>query len=755
MAKRAIWALLSIIIVISPIVVTAEPISLFPSPFVRGGTIFLPNGSATMAIIIGDKAATFDMIGAAMLALKISSHLYYKNAPYVSLEDAEKHGIPLYYGEFSANEYNVSRTELSIAGPSIGPNLPPPEHYLYWNATKETIGTEAVPGGIFNLGGKECGLENDFVLTPLDNMSLYPASFPYLLGINASIEDIRGVVYDNTTGRFYLNTGLIELSEGREINIPWLGFKLLVKKVNTSGGYAPTLLLAPDGTIVAYLNITPGSPPSDFIFNPDAYPGDPRVVAVGDYYIRDKGHKGVPEFRIDMTVSPEKNWIVLPDFKIILVNITSAELPQYALSEDIYSRYGDPWFTSIWHTHLTPGWLHNVTYPAKGIALTMNWTMPLYNLTYYWSSSVFPWFNGNVKAYLWDFWWSGTPFYVFSSNDTWYFNITKHVGCYDFLFTSIGNWSKVGEVACPLTQTPSKETRNCTFICGDWAGVYRVKTTEETIQKLHCDFLEGENFAVNQTKATVYPRGATGVFAGIFDRFENVTGWKGTTQLKVETAGNVTYAKDVTKLADVDQAFEGEAVFSFVKMPIIYLDSWVFVNNTLSDAVKDKDLVLIGGPAVNMVVKYLNDNKLLDVTFKQVDGVWALEYAGKTYDLDTVLKILVDQGYLPAPISKEYVYRVEGGNGLGVVEYAKKNPFGSGNILVVAGTDRYGTLAASVALADPTKLASTTAPVFYAAGRTLPNAVILLGIKPTAIPPAAAVPTLTPVVVAIPAGAAG
>jgi len=196
-------------------------------------------------------------------------------------------------------------------------------------------------------------------------------------------------------------------------------------------------------------------------------------------------------------------------------------------------------------------------------------------------------------------------------------------------------------------------------------------------------------------------------------------------------------------------------VFSFVKMPIIYLDSWVFVNNTLSDAVKDKDLILIGGPAVNTIVKYLNDAKLLDVTFKQVSGVWALEYAGKTYDLDTVLKILVDQGYLPAPISKEYIYRVEGGNGLGVVEYAKKNPFGSGNILVVAGTDRYGTLAASVALADPTKLASSTAPVFYAAGRTAPNAVILLGIKPTAVPPPTAVPALTPVIVAIPAGAAG
>jgi len=219
----------------------------------------------------------------------------------------------------------------------------------------------------------------------------------------------------------------------------------------------------------------------------------------------------------------------------------------------------------------------------------------------------------------------------------------------------------------------------------------------------------------------------------------------------------VTYAKDVTQPADVDQIFSGEAVFSFVKMPIIYLDSWVFKNNTLSADLKDKDLILIGGPAVNTIVKYLNDAKLLDVTFKQVNGVWALEYAGKTYDLDTVLKILVDQGYLPAPISKDYVYKVEGGNGLGVIEYAKSRPkdWGSGNILVVAGTDRYGTLAASVALADPTKLVASTAPVFYSAGRTTPNAVILLGIMPTAIPAGVPPAVLTPVIVAIPAGAAG
>jgi hypothetical protein len=353
---------------------------------------------------------------------------------------------------------------------------------------------------------------------------------------------------------------------------------------------------------------------------------------------------------------------------------------------------------------------------------------------------------------------------LWNFNKTWteinpWWNKTK---CDDFLFSSIGNRTEVGAVKCPLTEKVVPRGYYCTFICGDYAGIYKIVTKEDLLEKLKCTFeVEGSttvDMAEKQEMSTVYPREATGVFAGIFDRFENVTGFKGTTQIKIETAGNVTYPKDITQPADVDQVFAGEAVFSFVKMPIIYLDSWVFVNNTLSADLTSKDLILIGGPAVNTVVKYLNDAKLLDVTFKLVNTAWALEYAGKTYDSDAVLKILVDQGYLPAPISKDYVYRVEGGNGLGVIEYAKSRPkdWGSGNILVVAGTDRYGTLAASVALADPTKLVSSTAPVFYAAGRgTTPNAVIVLGIKPTVVPPAVPPAVLTPVIVAIPAGAAG
>jgi hypothetical protein len=391
-----------------------------------------------------------------------------------------------------------------------------------------------------------------------------------------------------------------------------------------------------------------------------------------------------------------------------------------------------------------------------------------------WSADVFPWFDGDVNAYVF---FNNEIMYVFNNTygiQTWHFNETKHIACDDFLFSSIGNYTKTEGGGCPLTASITESEANCVFICGCFAGLYKIADEEDLLHKLECKYLwnisnqdwlapnanswGGIGMAYSQVKSTVYARGATGVFAGIFDRFEDKSGkWTGTTVLTFNSSGGVVWAEDHTPAEDKDQVYSGEDVFSFVKMPIIYLDSWVFVNDTLTSAVKDKNLILIGGPAVNSVVKYLNDAGLLPVKFVFNGSVAALSYEGKTYDLDTVLQILVNEGILPAPISKEYVYRVEGGNGLGVIEYATSNPFGSGQILVVAGTDRYGTLAASVALADPTKLASSTAEIFYNAGRGgNVNAVILLGIQPTTMPPGAKVtPTLTPVIVAIPPSAAG
>ncbi|RLG46687.1 MAG: hypothetical protein DRO06_04035, partial [Thermoproteota archaeon] len=53
----------------------------FPAPFVQDGTIFTEDGKPTMAIILGSNAAAEDVRAAALIAMKIGSHLYYTRAP--------------------------------------------------------------------------------------------------------------------------------------------------------------------------------------------------------------------------------------------------------------------------------------------------------------------------------------------------------------------------------------------------------------------------------------------------------------------------------------------------------------------------------------------------------------------------------------------------------------------------------------------------------------------------------------------------
>ena len=184
------------------------PISMFPEPFVKAGTIYTTDGKATMAIVIGDKAASVDMIGAAMLAMKIGSHLYYTNAPYVNVDDAKAHGITLYYGGFDANEYNISRTDLWLIGATDGVQSKPlwlaggvPRLWggtpLKWKYDPDTgkilwdlVGDFFfMPGSKIFPNGTEVWCnpdEYDYILAPLENMSLNPAKFHYILGENAS-----------------------------------------------------------------------------------------------------------------------------------------------------------------------------------------------------------------------------------------------------------------------------------------------------------------------------------------------------------------------------------------------------------------------------------------------------------------------------------------------------------------------------------------------------------------------------------------
>ncbi|MEM0192454.1 MAG: hypothetical protein QXJ48_04880, partial [Candidatus Korarchaeum sp.] len=108
----------------------------------------------------------------------------------------------------------------------------------------------------------------------------------------------------------------------------------------------------------------------------------------------------------------------------------------------------------------------------------------------------------------------------------------------------------------------------------------------------------------------------------------------------------------------------------------------------------------------------------------------------------------------------KFVSKIEGGNGLGVIQYAKSNPWNPDReILVVAGTDRYGTLSASIALADPTKLANITISTFYEAGVTkevagvtkeIAPAVIVIGIRPTTVPTKVVIQPVLVVAVGLP-----
>ncbi|MGB9631610.1 MAG: hypothetical protein ACPL09_06520, partial [Candidatus Methanodesulfokora sp.] len=476
MRKAAMLLLVALLVGALP--AAATPISMFPEPFVKAGTIYTADGKATMAIVIGDKAATFDMIGAAMLAMKIGSHLYYTNAPYVNVDDAAKHGITLYYGGFDANEYNISKTDLTLVTERVGTTV----HNLSWcyTGTIVTPGYDITPP-IFNVNGADCNPEGyDYVLMPLEDMKLNPAKFHYIVGEAALISDVPKLV--GSGGGFYVQTGLIEFSNATgDVNIPWLGFKLHVDNIHFgTPNQIRVRMLTPDGVTVAFLNI---SADSDLFFfdgvttEPNS---DSKVVVVGNVKIKVGGHKGVPYFEI----GTYPDWIVLPPFGVILANITTATFDQSAVTDEIADHY---------NAYGAEARLNSTSYPVKAWGV---WNVSSSASTdnpyaYIWSSSIFPWFGGAVNAYFL----TGTDtIYVFNKTygiALWNFNETKHIGCYDFVFTSIGNRTEEGAVKCPLTETVVSKEYYCTFICGECAGVYKIETTEETVEKLHCDFMTG------------------------------------------------------------------------------------------------------------------------------------------------------------------------------------------------------------------------------------------------------------------------
>ncbi len=386
---------------------------------------------------------------------------------------------------------------------------------------------------------------------------------------------------------------------------------------------------------------------------------------------------------------------------------------------------------------------------------------------------------------------------IFTQNETGWYNPLNEDGHFtaggkDYYFTSVVNRQIVAGQECPALP-PGVYGQYCGPGCGPTWGVYEFTQKDETLTKIECDsFAEPDNltselayfppdqscgknlsldvyanYKTDDVTLAVYhwqlnwfyPINATGVFAGIYDRVEDRNGdgiFTGATELvPVTTPEGKTVFEDHTPAGYKDLYFNftnPEEVFSFIRAPIAYMDSWVFDGKNLSEDVMDKNLILVGGPLVNTLVNYLNETGNLYILYK-TDGktTWLYNPQGAPGERDINLSYAIK--LIDPTIDTSYVYKVEGGNGLGVIQYAKSNPWNKDKlVLVVAGTDRYGTLAASIALSDPTKLANTTIQTFYQAGMDKDHApaVIVIGIRPTTVPTRVSVSPVLVVPVGLP-----
>ncbi len=386
---------------------------------------------------------------------------------------------------------------------------------------------------------------------------------------------------------------------------------------------------------------------------------------------------------------------------------------------------------------------------------------------------------------------------VFTPNETGWYTPSNENGHFtaggkDYYFTSVVTQQISAQQECPALP-PEVTGQYCGPGCGPTWGIYEFTQGDEILKNKECDafaepdnltselaiFPSGQECGKNLTLDVyanyktddvtlavyhwqlnwLYPINATGVFAGIYDRVEDRNGdgiFTGATELvPVTTPEGKTVFEDHTPAGYKDLYFNftnPEEVFSFIRAPIAYMDSWVFDGENLSENVMDKNLILVGGPLVNTLVSYLNDTGNLYILYK-TDGktTWLYNPQGAPGEQDINLSYAIS--LIDPTIDTKYVYKVEGGNGLGVIQYAKSNPWNSDKlILVVAGTDRYGTLAASIALSDPTKLANTTIQTFYQAGMDEDHApaVIVIGIRPTTVPTRVSVSPVLVVPVGLP-----
>ena len=891
MKKAYIIAALVVLLGASLLPAMAYPIHMFPQPFVQDGTIDYDfDGMPDIAIILGSKAAPEDVLGATLIAAKIASHLYYTNAMWVDAKHAAANGITLYHGSFTAEAYGHRYQALDLVGSWVDADTF--WGFLWnWDSTLDDAldqiyplhdGYVFVPSGVVSYQNPtqitySVGLQVDpdelkewVVFAPgyfppayTDNEKTQyavdlafdcPGTFTFSYDAWDTTKDYDPVdgpiTYTWAHGGFYFIHPLnpIDVKQGTEITLPWMGYKLVAEtvEVDEPNTYSVGFIAYKIGTDtpVDYFHIenSAGVPLDNdpTTFQKFLYSMIHRDIYIladidGDGVVSDS-ERLVPYFGITVRDVDEVLQTVTMDFYSLV------------LAPNIYPGHGETtgtgdrafdWDNTVWFFDSTYGWPHpagsdyanaadpttgsmNVdvilelsTYPdATGPRVFAGGNM---GLTYAVPSDVAaaashfyeakgyivdeqtvfgPWLEDlaedeaflGISGYYSDSTATDVVWYMvvkagtlgatlFTQNETgWYepLNDDGHlvVGGKDYWFTSVVNRLIVAGQECPALP-PGVAGEYCGPACGPTWGLYEFTQKDEIVKELECEaftepdalisevsdhevcgkWLEFDTYATwNDDDVSLavyhwqlnwlYPINATGVFAGIYDRVEDRDGdgiFTGATELvPVTTPEGGTVFEDVTPDEYKDLYFNfanPEEVFSFIRAPIAYMDDWVFDGETLSEDVVNKNLILVGGPLVNTLVDYLNDTGNLYILYK-TDGKtsWLYNPQGAPGERDINLTYAIK--LIDPTIDTTYVYKVEGGNGLGVIQYAKANPWNEDKaILVVAGTDRFGTLAASIALADPTKLANTTIQTYYNAGvGDNAPAVIVIGIRPTTVP---------------------
>ncbi len=913
MKKAYIIAALVVLLGASLLPAMAYPIHMFPQPFVQDGTIDYDfDGMPDIAIILGSKAAPEDVLGATLIAAKIASHLYYTNAMWVDAKHAAANGITLYHGSFTAEAYGHRYQALDLVGSWKDEDTF--WGFLWswdWGSTPDPFdkiyplhdGYVFVPSGVKSDMNPtqitySVGLEVDpddlkewVVFAPSYFPPAYtnnekthyatnlefdcPGTFTFGYDAWDTTKDYTPVAgpitYTWAHGGFYFIHPLnpIDVKQGSEITLPWMGYKLVAEtvEVDEPSIYSVGFIAYKIGTDtpVDYfhiensgLNVPKDNDPTTFqkflysMIHRDIY-----ILADidGDGVVSDN-ERLVPYFGITVRDVDEVLQTVTMDFYSLILapNIYPGhgKTSYSGTNDDLYFD----WTNTVWFFDSTYGWPHpagsdyaeaadpdtgsaNVdvilelsTYPdATGPRIFAGGNMGLlaggavasapskfYEAKGYIvdEQTVFgPWLEGlaedeaflGISGYYTDNTRTDVEWYMvvksgtlgatlFTQNETgWYepLNDDGHlvVGGKDYWFTSVVNRLLVAGQECPALP-PGIAGEYCGPACGPTWGLYEFTQKDEIVKELECEAFAKPDTLLGQTSDQpttpacgkyleftdyadwqdddvtlavyhwqlnwLYPINATGVFAGIYDRVEDRDGdgiFTGATELvPVTTPEGGTVFEDVTPDEYKDLYFNfanPEEVFSFIRAPIAYMDDWVFDGETLSEDVVDKNLILVGGPLVNTLVDYLNDTGNLYILYK-TDGKtsWLYNPQGAPGERDINLTYAIK--LIDPTIDTTYVYKVEGGNGLGVIQYAKSNPWNEDKaILVVAGTDRFGTLAASIALADPTKLANTTIQTYYNAGvGDNAPAVIVIGIRPTTVPTRVAVQPVLVVPVGLP-----